>query len=55
MVLQEKLRGPKMTKIDLITSYLRRFFQIRDELVAVGEVVDPSELVRKTLNGLSKP
>jgi hypothetical protein len=55
MVLEEKLRGTKMTKTDSATSFLMRFSQIRDELVAVGEIVDPSELVRTTLNGFSKP
>jgi hypothetical protein len=49
MVLQEKLRGTKMTKTDSVTSFLTRFSQIRDELAAVGEIVDPSELVRTTL------
>jgi hypothetical protein len=55
MELQEKLRGTKMTNIDSITSYLTRFSQICDELAAVGEVVDPSKLVRTALNGFSKP
>jgi hypothetical protein len=54
MVLQEKLRGIKMMKTDSITSFLTRFSQIRDELAAIGEIVDPSELVRTTLNGFSK-
>jgi hypothetical protein len=55
MVLQEKLRGTKMTKTDTVTSFLVRFSQIHDELVVMGEVVDPVELVRTTLNGFSKP
>jgi hypothetical protein len=55
MVLQDKLRGTKMTKIDLVTSFLTRFSQIHDEsLAVVGEIVDPFELVRTTLNGFSK-
>jgi hypothetical protein len=55
MVLQEKLRGTKIMKTDSVTSFLTRFSQIRDELTAVGEIVDPSQLVRTTLNGFSKP
>jgi hypothetical protein len=55
MVLQEKLRGTKMTKTNTVASFLTRFSHIHDELVVVGEVVDPVELVRKTLNGFSKP
>jgi hypothetical protein len=34
MVLQEKLRGTKMTKTDTVTSFLTRFSQIRDELAS---------------------
>jgi hypothetical protein len=55
MVLQEKFKGTKMTKIDSVASFLMRFSQIRAELEVVGEVVDPSELVRTTLIGFSKP
>jgi hypothetical protein len=44
-----------MVEADTITPYLTRFSQIRDELAAVGEIVDPSELVRMALNGFSKP
>jgi hypothetical protein len=51
MVLQEKLRGTKMTKTDSIASFLTWFYQIRDALAVVGEIVDPSELVRTALNG----
>jgi hypothetical protein len=32
-----------------MTSYLRIFTQIQDDLVAVGEIVDPMVLVRTTL------
>jgi hypothetical protein len=55
MVLQEKLRGTKMTNTNSVASFLMRFSQIRDELEVVGEIVDPSELVMTTLNGFSKP
>jgi hypothetical protein len=44
MVLQEKLRGTKMTNTDSVTSYLPRFSQIRDELATVGKIVDPSSI-----------
>jgi hypothetical protein len=54
MVLQEKLRGTKMGKTDTVTSYLSRFTQIRDELGAVGDIVDSSELVQTALNGFTK-
>jgi hypothetical protein len=44
MVLQEKLRGTKMTNTDSITLYLPGFSQIPDELAVVGKIVDPSSL-----------
>jgi hypothetical protein len=44
-----------MMKTDSVTSYLTILSQIHDELVVVGEKVDPSKLVRTTLNGFSKP
>jgi hypothetical protein len=43
MVLQEKLRGTKMTNTDSVASFFTKFSQIRDELEAVGEVVDHNE------------
>jgi hypothetical protein len=46
MVLREKLRDTKMTGSDTVTSYLTKIQQVRDELVAVGETVSDSELVR---------
>ena len=55
MVLQEKLRGTKMMKTDIVISFLTRFSQIRDALAVVGEIVDLSELVRIALNDFSKP
>jgi hypothetical protein len=55
MVLQEKLRSIQMLKSESVTSYLGRFTQTRDELAAVGEIVDPMVLVRTTLNDFSKP
>jgi hypothetical protein len=55
MVLQDKLRSIQMLKTESTTSYLGRFTQIRDELAAVGEIVDPDVMVRKSLNSFSKP
>jgi hypothetical protein len=53
-VLQEKLRGTKMMKTNSVTSFLTRFSHICDELESIGEIIDPYELVRTTLNGFSK-
>jgi hypothetical protein len=43
-----------MLKDESITSFLGRFTQIRDELGAVGEVVDPNSLVRQAMNSFTK-
>jgi hypothetical protein len=54
MVLREKLRDTKMTGSDTVTTYLTRIRQVRDELAAIGETMDDSELVRTTLKGFTK-
>jgi hypothetical protein len=54
MVLREKPKGIKMTKVENVTTYLTKITQVRDDLAAVGEVVADSELVRTALNGLTK-
>ena len=50
MVLREKLKSIKMDKAEGVTPYLTRISQVRDELSAVGEKVDGSELVRTVVN-----
>jgi hypothetical protein len=55
MVLREKLKSIKMTKSELVTCYLSRITQVRDELGDVGEVIPSTELVRTALNGVAKP
>ena len=54
MVLSEKLRSTKMARGESMTSYLTRVSQVRDELAAVGEVVDNSDLIWVALNDFSK-
>jgi hypothetical protein len=54
MVLRVKLRDTKMTKSNMMISYLTKITQVRDELEVVGEVMSDEELVRTTLNGFSK-
>ena len=53
--MREKLRESKMTKPDMMTNYLTKITQVRDQLVVVGEVVTNEELVRMALSGFSKP
>jgi 2-phosphoglycerate kinase len=44
MVLREKLRDTKMTGSDMVTTYLTWIRQVRDELAAIGETMDDSEV-----------
>jgi hypothetical protein len=55
MVLHDRLKGIRMLKSESVTSFLGRYTQIRDELGAVGEVVEPNSMVRTTLNNFTKP
>jgi hypothetical protein len=55
MVLHDRLRGIHMLEDELVTSFLGRYTQIRDELAVVGEVVNPNSLVRQAMNSFTKP
>jgi hypothetical protein len=55
MVLHDRLRGIRMLKDESVTSFLHRYTQIRDELAAVGEIVNPNSLVRQAMNSFTKP
>ena len=54
MVLREKLISMHMNKGENMTTYLTRITQVRDELGAIGEVIQSAELVYTTLNGVTK-
>ena len=43
-----------MTKTNTVSSYLTKITQVRDELAAVGETMQGSELVRIALGGFPK-
>jgi len=49
IVLKEKLKATKMIKSEEVASYLTRITQVRNELAAIGEKVETTELVRLTL------
>ena len=53
--LREMLKSIKMEKYENVTTYLTWITQARDGLATIGEVVDDSELVRTTLNGVKNP
>jgi hypothetical protein len=54
MAMCKQLRGTKMAKREGVIPYLTRITKIRDELAAVGEKTDDSELVHIALDGFSK-
>jgi hypothetical protein len=43
-----------MSKSDTVVRYLMRITQIHDQLVAIGERVDATELVNVALNGFPR-
>ena len=51
MTLRNQLRVTKMTKNDTIATYFMKVSQIKDQLVAINENIDDSELTTITLNG----
>jgi hypothetical protein len=55
MFLHDRLRGIHMLEDETVTSFLGRYTQIRDELAAFGEVVNPNSLVRQAMNSFTKP
>jgi hypothetical protein len=55
MVLREKPKSIRMTKAENVVTYLTKMTQVRDELGVVGEAIVDNELVRTTLNGVTKP
>jgi hypothetical protein len=50
MVLQDTMKRIRMLDSKLVTSFLHRFTQIRDELATAREIVDLGFMVRTTLN-----
>jgi hypothetical protein len=54
MALKDKLHDTKMGKGESVSSYLTQVAQVKDELVAVGEVISDSKLVRLALKGFTK-
>jgi len=55
MVLRDKLKNTKMSKIDTVATYLTKITQVHDELSVVGETVPDHKMVRTALNGVTKP
>ena len=51
MTLRNQLRITKMNKNDTIATYFIKISQIKDQLIAINEQIDDSELTTLTLNG----
>ena len=49
MVLHENLRNTNITKADMVTSYLTKITQLRDELATLGEIIPDDQLNRIAL------
>jgi hypothetical protein len=54
MSLKNELRDMKMNDDDIITLYLVRISQLRDQLQSIEEIISEKELVNIVLNGLPK-
>jgi hypothetical protein len=54
MVLRNKLRSVQMSRSDNVTNYFMRITQVCDQLAAIGEKTEDTELVNVALNGLPK-
>jgi hypothetical protein len=54
MALKDKLHDTKMAKGESVPYYLTQVAQVKYELVAVGEVISDSELVKIALKGFTK-
>jgi hypothetical protein len=54
MALKTTLHDTKMGKEESVSSYLTQVAQVKDELVAFGEVISDSKLVRIALKGFTK-
>jgi hypothetical protein len=54
-IIHDRLRGIHMLKNESVTSFLGRYTQVRDELGAIEEVVDPKSMVMTTMNNFTKP
>lgn len=54
LVLKDKQRTIKMSKLDYLVSYLTKFTQVRDKLAGSSETVTDRDLVSFSLMGFTK-
>ena len=54
MTLRSQLKNVKMQSSESIQSYFTRVSQIKEQLEAIGDMVEDAEVVMTTLNGLPR-
>ena len=54
MALRDKIKAIRMKGSKSVVTYLSRFTNVRDELVAIGETMEETKLVRTALHGFPK-
>ena len=54
MALRDKMKAIRMKGSESVVTYLSRFTDVKDELVAIGETVAETKLVRTVLHGFPK-
>ena len=54
MALWNQLKGVKIQKAETMQSYLSRLSQIKEQLEAIGDMVEEAEVLKTTLNGLPR-
>jgi hypothetical protein len=52
MTLRTQLKNVKMQNLETIHSYFTRVYHIKEQLEAIGGLVEEDELTMTTLNGL---
>ena len=54
MTLRNQLKSVKVQKLETMQSYFTRVSQIKEQLEAIGDMVEEAEVVMTTLNGLPR-
>ena len=54
MTLRNQLKGVRAQKLETMQSYFTRVAQIKNQFEAIGDMVEDTEVVMTTLNGLPR-
>lgn len=55
MLLKKNLNTTHMRKTNIVTCYLMKIEELRDQIATIGNIVDGNELVQISLNRFSPP